>query len=160
MTHSAGEDTPAGTSEPGEMAAASGAGELAGTGMGYGWRASRRLLRRQCAGAGRLPEVAQSAPAVVGRAGLGILRGRAVGQVAGGAGGAGAGGVALVDQVVAFLAGGRGLAARLPKATARGAAAAGGTASADQQQAQPQQAGCPDHDAGQEQRPKTTPARW
>jgi hypothetical protein len=68
------------------------------------------------------------------------------------AGGVGAGGLALAEQVVAVLADGGGLAAGLGESAAGLAAAAGGAARAGQQQAQPEQAECPDHDAVQEQR--------
>jgi glycerol uptake facilitator protein len=72
--------------------------------------------------------------------------------VAGRAGGVGAGGLALAEQVVAVPADGGGLAAGLGEPAAGLAAAAGGAARAGQQQAQPEQGQCPDHDAVQEQR--------
>src|SRR5512140_3466906 len=97
-------------------------------------------------GRGGSPRRAGSAPEQVP---LAAPAGRAATQRAGGVG---AGGLALAEQVVAVLADGGGLAAGLPESAAGLAAAAGGAARAGQQQAQPDQAECPDHDAVQEQR--------
>jgi hypothetical protein len=63
-----------------------------------------------------------------------------------------AGGLALVDEVVAFPGDGGGLAAGLFEPAACRAAAAGGAARACQQQAQPGHGNRPDHDAVKEQR--------
>src|SRR6202042_3480415 len=76
-------------------------------------------------GSGPAPQISGHGPAVIGRDGLGGLRVRAAREVAGGIG---TGGVTLVQQVVAFLAGRGGLAARPPEPAARSAAALGGPA--------------------------------
>jgi hypothetical protein len=73
-----------------------------------------------------LPEQAPPAPPAAVRAGMAVAAGRGVFLRAGG--------LALVDQVVAFLAGRRGLAAGLQEAAARIAAAAGGAERAGLQQ--------------------------
>ena len=85
--------------------------------------------------------------AAVISAGTAAVVGRVVTQRAGGVR---AGSVALAEQVVAVLADGGGLAAGLGESAAGLAAAAGGPARAGHQQAQPEQAECPDHDAVQE----------
>jgi hypothetical protein len=64
----------------------------------------------------------------------------------------GAGGIALVEQVVAVLADGGGLAAGVPEPTARLTAAAGGAPRTGQEQGQPEQGEYPDHDDVKEQR--------
>jgi hypothetical protein len=94
----------------------------------------------------------------VGTAGLGVGT-AAVGRGAVGrgavtqrAGGVSAGGLALLEQIVAVLADGGGLAARLAESAAGLAAATRGAARAGQQQAQPEQGQSSDHDAVEEQR--------
>ena len=72
---------------------------------------------------------------------------------------AGAGGLALVEQVVAVLAGGGGLTAGLGESAAGLAAAAGGAARAGQQQTQSEHGQCPDHDAVRNSVP-VEPVTW